>query len=91
VAGEITQGKKTSEYYLTWAAKIIGVLAMIAGALAQMKQGDQTWALVLEIVGALQIALAQLGYTASRTMLKANAMKAAALVEASGKGPTPGN
>ncbi len=61
---EISPGWKTSEYWLTVAAMVVGAL-MASGAF----MADST---VGQVVGFIGMVLAKLGYTASRGFVKAN-------------------
>jgi hypothetical protein len=62
----VKPGYKTTEFYGSWAAKILGVL-LTSGLLAD-------GSIAMRITGAAVFILAQLGYTWSRTAIKTAAM-----------------
>ena len=66
---------KSTEFYLSLAAMLIGAL-LASGVFPD----SSPW---LKLLGAVSSILGALGYTASRTFVKATEAKAAALVEAS--------
>lgn len=67
-------GYKTSEFYLSAAAMLVGIL-MASGIIAP----DSQWS---KILGMVSMLLSSLGYTAARGLAKASEAKAGAMVAA---------
>jgi hypothetical protein len=75
-------GYKTTEFYLTLVAMLLGALAASGLLDVTATQIDN------QLVGMLIALLASLGYVAQRAWVKASGNKAAAFVEASKSGPS---
>lgn len=68
-----SKGVKTSEFWLSLAACVVGGL---------LASGVVSSALALQVLGGAATLLAALGYTTTRAWVKSNEAKGAALVEA---------
>lgn len=79
---ETTKGYKTSEFWMSLGAVLLGAL-MSSGILDDL--GTDHW--LVKVVGLVVSVLGALGYTAARGMVKASASKAAAIGAA--VNPTP--
>jgi hypothetical protein len=74
-------GYKTTEFWLSLAAILIGVL--ISSDVIPVEHP------IAKLLGIAASVLGALGYQVSRSLAKASAAKSAAFVEASKSGPTP--
>lgn len=72
---ETKPGFKTTEFWFTLLANILGIALLIVGAAAPESQ-------VLEYIGGAITLLANLGYGTSRAMVKSSEIKAQALKDA---------